>query len=88
MLFFEYAAALIGILTFIGGIVAWYRGAVQKAYASQRDWEHVKNNQRELVQNLNFLFKELDSRLDRIDSQNTELKGMLYALLRRRNDDD
>ena len=88
MTFIESAAAIIGILTFIGGVVAWYRSAVQKEYASQRDWEHIKNNQRELVQNLNFLFKELDSRLDRIDNQNVELKGMMYALLRRRNDDE
>lgn len=84
----EYAGAIIGIVTFIGGIVAWYRGAIQKEYASQRDWQHIKTNQKELVQNLNFLFNELDGRLDRMDNQIVELKGMMYALLRRRNDDE
>lgn len=65
----ETAAALIGIVTFIGGLIAWYRGAVQKEYASQRDWEHVKNNQKQLVENLNFIFKEIDERFDKIDKE-------------------
>lgn len=88
----ETAAALIGILTFIGGLIAWYRGAVQKEYASQRDWEHVKNNQKQLVENLNFIFKEVDekfdkiieyqdNRFDKIDSQLIEVKSMFFASL-------
>lgn len=92
MLSLETAAALIGIFTFIGGLIAWYRGAVQKEYASQRDWEHVKNNQKQLVENLNFIFKEMDEKLDkimeeqdrrfdRVDVQQTEIKSMFYASL-------
>lgn len=88
----EAAAALIGILTFIGGLIAWYRGAVQKEYASQRDWEHVKNNQKQLVENLNFIFKEIDerfdkiveyqdNRFDKIDGQLIEVKSMFFASL-------
>lgn len=84
----ETAAALIGIFTFIGGLIAWYKGAVQREYASQRDWEHVKNSQRQLVENLNFIFKELeekidelrkehDNRFDKIDNQCIEIKGQL-----------
>lgn len=96
MLSLETAAALIGIFTFAGGLVAWYRGAVQKEYASQRDWEHVKNNQKQLVTKLDFIFKEIDqkfdkiieyqdNRFDRIDSQNVEIKSMFYALLGLKN---
>lgn len=92
MLSLETAAALIGILTFVGGLIAWYKGTVQKEYASQRDWEHVKNNQKQLVENLNFIFKEIDEKLDkiieehdkrfdRIDGQQIETKSMFYASL-------
>lgn len=87
MLFLEYAVALIGILTFIGGVIAWYRSAVEKQYANQRDWNHVKNNQQQLIQNLDFFIKEQDRRFDHQDQQITEIKGMIYSLLRRRGDD-
>lgn len=97
----ETAAALIGVITFVGGLIAWYKGAVQKEYASQRDWEHVKVNQKQLVENLNFIFKEIDQRFDKIiddqdkrfdkvDSQLIEIKSMFYASLglkKRRSDD-
>lgn len=92
MISIETIAALIGIFTFVGGLIAWYRGAVQKEYASQRDWEHVKNNQKQLIENLNFIFKEIeekfdrlideqDVRFDKIDSQLIEIKSMFYASL-------
>lgn len=83
----EYAASIIGILTFIGGIVAWYRSTIEKQYASQRDWNHLKNNQQQLIQNLDFFLKEQDRRFDHLDQQITEIKGMIYSLLRRRDDD-
>ena len=92
MLSLEAVAASIGIFTFVGGLIAWYRGAVQKEYASQRDWEHIKNNQKQLIENLNFIFKEIDEsfdkiideqdiRFDRVDSQLIEIKSMFYASL-------
>lgn len=92
MFHLETIAALVGIVTFVGGGIAWYRGAIQKEYASQRDWEHVKNNQKQLVENLNFIFKEIDqnfervideqdSRFDKVDSQLIEIKSMFYASL-------
>lgn len=92
MLSLETAAALIGILTFVGGLIAWYRGAVQKEYASQRDWEHVKNNQKQLAANLDFMFKEIeqkldkviddhDKRFDKIDVSQIKLESMFFASL-------
>lgn len=92
MFHLETIAALIGIVTLIGGAIAWDRGAIQKEYASQRDWEHIKNNQKQLVENLNFIFKEIeqnfekvideqDSRFDKVDCQLIEIKSMFYASL-------
>lgn len=98
----ETAAALIGIVTFIGGLIAWYRGAVQREYASQRDWEHVKNNQKQLAANLDFIFKEIEQKLDRIvddhdkrfdkiDVSQIKLESMFFASLglkKKRQDED
>lgn len=92
MFHLETIAALIGIITFIGGVIAWYRVAIQKEYARQRDWEHIKNNQKQLVENINFIFKEIDqnfervfqeqdSRFDKVDIQLIEIKSMFYASL-------
>lgn len=97
----EAIAASIGIITFIGGLIAWYKGAIQKEYASQRDWEHVKLNQKQLIENLNFIFKEIDQnfdritdeqdkRFDKVDNQLIEIKSMFYASLglkKRRSED-
>lgn len=103
MLSVETVAALIGIITFIGGLIAWYRGAVQKEYASQRDWEHVKNNQKQLTNNLDFIFKEIDQKLDKIiddhdkrfdkiDVSQIKLESMFFASLglkkKRQEDED
>lgn len=77
----EHVATLIGILTFLGGILAWYRGAVEKNYASKRDWEHVRRNQENLTKNLEILFKEFDGRFDQLDHELLEIKAMFYASL-------
>lgn len=84
----EQAGILIGILTFLGGLLAWYKGSVEKEYASRRDWEHVKTNQRELVKSLDFLFKEFDNRFDQINSQMLEIKAMFYASIKKQNEPD
>lgn len=92
MPFLEYIGVGIALTSFIGGIFAWYSAAVRKEYASQRDWEHVKNNQRQFQENVNFLFKEMgqdlenmrsehDRRFDKIDTQGIKLESMFYASL-------
>lgn len=92
MAILEYIGVGIAVLTFIGGIFAWYSAAVRKEYASQRDWEHLKNNQRQFQENLNFLFKDMgqdienmrsehDKRFDKIDAQGVKLESMFYASL-------
>lgn len=78
---FEHIGVLIGVLTFLGGLLAWYRGAVEKNYASKRDWEHVRRNQENLTKNLETLFREFDNRFDQTNNQLLELKGMFYASL-------
>jgi len=87
MQFLEYATAIIGITTFIGGSIAWYKGAIEKQYAAQRDFNHLRRNQEQLIQNLDTLFKESDRRFDTIERQLVEIKGIFYSFLRRRDDE-
>ena len=43
------------LFTGIFGAIAWYRAGVRKAYAAERDFNHLKNNYRQLAQSMNNL---------------------------------
>ncbi|AFZ32218.1 hypothetical protein Glo7428_3758 [Gloeocapsa sp. PCC 7428] len=78
----EMLGTLIGAVTFLGGVLAWYRSSVETNYAQKREFNHLRNNQEQLSENLKFIAKEMDSRFDGVQSQLLELKGMFYASLR------
>jgi len=71
----------ISIVTFLGGCLAYYRSSVEKNFADTRDFNHVKNNQQQLSQNLQEISTEMDSRFDDLKLQIADLKGLLYAAL-------
>lgn len=77
----EVIAILISITTFLGGLVMWYNGAVRKRYASQREFEHLKNNYKQLAESQSVILKELDSRFDATLLELKEQKGLLMAIL-------
>lgn len=83
----EYIGAIVGFLTFLGGFIAWYRASVESNVSLKRDWGHLKKNQEQMIQNINFLSKEIDDRFDQTNNQLLELRGMFYASLSRRNED-
>ena len=56
----DWVSTLIGIAGFLSGLVLWYRGAVEKQYASQRDFAHLRRNQEQLLQNLGSLSEDID----------------------------
>ena len=84
------------ILTFslaLGGNVTWailfFTNSVKRRYAAERDFGHLKNNLKDLTDNLDHLFSELDRRLDAQDKNLLELKAYLIGRgLRRKNNDD
>lgn len=47
---------LLGVASFIAGAIAWYRGAVEKRYAAERDFQHLRRNYEQLA----ISVKELD----------------------------
>ncbi len=56
----DWVSMVIGLGGFLGGLVLWYRGAVEKQYASQRDFAHLRRNQEQLLQNIGVMSEDLD----------------------------
>ena len=72
---------VIGIAGAAFGAIAWYRGAVEKAYAAKRDFGHLKNNYKGLSDAVAQMDRTLDDRFDRIELELRELKAQLQAVL-------
>ncbi len=84
--------SIFGILTTVIAIGALYRGSVRKGYAAERDFNHLQRNYENLTKNIDFMAKEidadfgaiakeLDSRCDRIDQNQIEIKALLLSNL-------
>lgn len=73
----DWLPLLIGLITFLGGTIAWYSGAIEKRYAAQRDFNHLKKNQENIARGVSELFKEQDKRFDQLEKENAELKNLL-----------
>jgi hypothetical protein len=71
---------VLGVATFAGGLIAWYRARVEKSYAAQRDFGHVKESIKSLTTNLNSLKDWEDARFDAINATLSDIKSMLYGV--------
>ena len=74
------------IITFalaLGGHVTWavvfFANSIKRRYAAERDFNHLKNNQKQITDNIAFGFKEIDDRFDRIDRDLLEIKAYLIG---------
>lgn len=38
----RHIGTVIAVVTFLGGLLAWYRSSVETSIVMRRDWEHVK----------------------------------------------
>jgi len=74
LLFLSVGSALFAIVT-------WYSATVQKRYASQRDFEHLKRNYQQLAENQAQILKELDSRFDMTTLELRDIKGLLTSIV-------
>lgn len=53
---------LIGLLTTVLGVFTWWGRAETKRYAAERDFQHLKNNHAQMVENQKYLIREGDNR--------------------------
>lgn len=56
--------SLLSAVSLVGGMVAYHRASVRKEYASERDMNHLKNNQLQLSANVEQLWRLMDSKFD------------------------
>ena len=70
----------IGVITFLGGALAWYAGAVEKRYAAQRDFQHLRRNQEQINNGINTILKDQDRRFDTIEKELSESKMLIHNL--------
>ena len=77
----------IGIITFIGGVALWYRGAVENKYAAQRDLGLLKRNFENHSMTVLEQGKDIDRRFDGLEADTREVKILLQVLVSRTGDD-
>jgi uncharacterized protein (DUF3084 family) len=51
---------ILGLGGFCSGIVLWYKGSVEKRYAAERDFGHIRNNLQQYAQSLEDLSEQID----------------------------
>lgn len=59
---------LIGIGTALIGVMMWVSQSAKKAYAAQRDFQHLQRNYEQLAKNQELILKELEERADRLQN--------------------
>ncbi|NEP17819.1 MAG: hypothetical protein F6J97_13090 [Leptolyngbya sp. SIO4C1] len=72
---------LFGLVASFGGAITWWRAAVRKQYAAERDFNHLKRNYEQMSANIAALVKDSDGRFDHIDLELVEIKAILSAHL-------
>lgn len=66
-------AFLLALFTNIFGVVVWYAvwyaNAEKKKYAAERDFNHLKNNQKDISDGIAEIAKDFDNRFDELDKR-------------------
>lgn len=71
--FLPLAAFLLGLLTALGGFVAYFRSSVQKKYAAERDFQHLRRNQEQLMQ----MLVQVDDTLNELKTEVVRIEARL-----------
>ncbi|MBW4568040.1 MAG: hypothetical protein KME31_08455 [Tolypothrix carrinoi HA7290-LM1] len=66
-------AFLLALFTNIFGVVVWYviwyANSEKKKYAAERDFNHLKNNQKDISSGIAEIAKDFDKRFDDLDKR-------------------
>jgi len=68
-----------GLLSFVGGIFFWFKSNIEKRYAAERDFAHIRNDYKQLTE---FL-KVIDDDVQGIDRTLIEMKSAMITLSNR-----
>ncbi|HIK04605.1 MAG TPA: hypothetical protein IGS40_07820 [Trichormus sp. M33_DOE_039] len=64
------------VTTLIGGVV-WYANSEKKKYAAERDFNHIKNNFKQMSEGIANEFKDLNDRFDDVDKELLRIEAYL-----------
>lgn len=73
----------IGILSLLAGFFLWYKGSVEKRYAAERDFQHLRRNQEQMADAISSIDKFLDDRLDEQRGELKEIKSLCISVSQR-----
>lgn len=62
--------------TVIGGVL-WYANSEKKKYAAERDFNHIKNNLKQMSEGFALEFKDLNDRFDDVDKELLRIEAYL-----------
>jgi hypothetical protein len=83
------AAFILGLVSAFSGWCVWWMNRVSyekakaveaatKAYAAERDFQHIRRNQEQIKENLELFLREIDRRFDIIDRDVLEIKSYFF----------
>lgn len=81
-----FISLVLGLSTFTAGCIAYWRGSVEKAFAAQRDFQHLKRNQEQIVMALQDIAKEQDEKLNDLTLEMVRLNALLTASMAKSGD--
>lgn len=73
-----FGAFIAGLIPYGLNLVSHYSNSQQKRYAAERDFQHLKRNQEQIVSNIAHIAKDFDDRFDEIEKR---LNHIDHALL-------
>lgn len=76
----EILSICVGLAGAVFGMLMWYKSAVEKSYAAQRDFQHLKRNQEQIASLLSANMEELERQFNQIDKDLTELRNWIQNL--------
>lgn len=68
-----------GLLSFVGGIFFWFKSNVEKRYAAERDFAHIRGDYKSLQEYVKLVGDDVES----VDKTLIEIKATLINLSQR-----
>lgn len=77
----------LGAISFAAGALLWYKGSIEKQYAAQRDFGHLKRQYEQMSSIITQQNREMDRRLDNLEADVRDVKSFLQILVTRGSDE-
>ncbi len=70
---------LMGLSSLAGGFLLWHRGSVEKRYAAERDFAHIKADLKTVTGHLNMNADEIEHQFNEIRLELKEVKALALS---------